>query len=280
VRIFTSAKAMRAFCQDARREGRRIAFVPTMGFLHEGHLALMREGRRSADLLTASIFVNPTQFNDPRDLQNYPRDEEGDLKKCALAGCDAVFMPSVEEMYPKGEATTVRVSGLTEGLCGASRPGHFDGVATVVSKLFLIVMPDLAVFGEKDYQQLAVIRRMTGDLHFGIEIVGYPTVREPDGLAMSSRNARLDPDSRARATALSRALFSARKAVQGGERDAGVLIAEAKAQILQANPERIDYLEIVHADSLKPLTQLDAPAVMALAVFFGGVRLIDNLRLI
>ncbi len=211
---------MSAWSRAARMRGERMAFVPTMGALHEGHVALLREGRRRGDKLVLSIFVNPTQFGPNEDLARYPRDLPGDLAKAAGAGTDVAFVPEAADMYPPGHQTVVEVRELARGLDGAFRPGHFAGVATVVAKLFNIVPPDLAIFGEKDFQQLAIVRRMVADLAMPIEIVGIPTVREPDGLAMSSRNAYLSPAERARALSLSRALFAARDRAAAGERDA------------------------------------------------------------
>ena len=211
---------MTAWSRAAHARGERIAFVPTMGALHAGHVALLAEGRRRADKLALSIFVNPTQFGPNEDLARYPRDLPGDLAKAAGAGTDVAFVPEASDIYPAGFQTTIEVRELARGLDGVFRPGHFAGVATVVAKLFNIVAPDLAIFGEKDFQQLAIVRRLVADLAMGIEIVGLPTVREPDGLAMSSRNAYLSPAERTRALSLSRALFAARDRAAAGERDA------------------------------------------------------------
>jgi pantoate--beta-alanine ligase len=255
-----------------------------MGALHAGHLSLARIARERADLVVVSIYVNPTQFDRRGDLETYPRDLDADLAALADHGVDVVLAPSDLEMYPDGFATRVTVDGLTAGLCGKSRPGHFAGVTTIVSKLFNLVRPHLAVFGEKDYQQLAVIRQMTRDLNFGVEIVGGPTVREPDGLAMSSRNLLLTDDQRRAARALSRALFEARDRFRRGEREAAALVGQARATI-EVHPElRIDYLEIVDPFSLAELPaddsgRLPEQAHMALAVFAGDTRLIDNIRL-
>ena len=271
---------MAAWSEAARRSDQRIAFVPTMGFLHEGHLSLLREGRRRADGLVLSIFVNPTQFGPAEDLARYPRDLDGDLAKAASTGTDAIFLPAAAAMYPPGYQTFVRVRDLEKGLCGDRRPEHFVGVATVVCKLFNIVRPHLALFGEKDFQQLAVIRRMARDLDLPLEIVGLPTVREPDGLAMSSRNKYLSPEERGRALALSRGLGEARRLFEAGERRVATLIAEA-ARIAAAEVTRLDYLELRDAETLAPFAgeQIDAPAVLAVAAFVGATRLIDNLRL-
>jgi pantoate--beta-alanine ligase len=269
---------MTAWSAAARARGERIVFVPTMGALHAGHVALAEEGRRRGQALVLSIFVNPTQFGPKEDLAKYPRDLPRDLALAAGAGVDVAFVPEAGDIYPPGFQTFVEVRELSQGLCGGRRPGHFVGVATVVAKLFLIVRPDLAIFGEKDFQQLAVVRRMSADLHLGVEVVGLPTVREPDGLAMSSRNAYLSPPDRARAAVLYRALDGARQAVAAGEGRAQVLIDEATALIAPA-VDRIDYVEIRDAEHLTPLATLDRPAVMLVAVFVGNTRLIDNLKL-
>jgi pantoate--beta-alanine ligase len=267
---------MRERAEDLRRDGRVIAVVPTMGALHDGHLSLLRAARARADVVILTIFVNPTQFGPSEDLARYPRDEAGDLAKARPTGLDLAFCPDAAAMYPAGAQTFVEVRELAGPLCGASRPGHFTGVATIVSKLFHITRPHLAFFGEKDYQQLAVIRRMTRDLDFGIEIVGVPIVREPDGLAMSSRNAYLSPDQRAQALALSRGLAAAEALVKAGERDAAALVAAARAPIEASPLARIDYVELRDADELTPIARLERPAVLAMAVFVGATRLIDN----
>lgn len=275
---FDTAREMQQWSLEQRRKGLRISFVPTMGYLHEGHLALMDEGLKHSDLLVVSIFVNPMQFNDPKDLDSYPMDEEGDLAKIRARGCAAVFFPKKEEIYPEGYRTKVFVEGLNGVLCGASRPGHFDGVSTICSKLFNIVLPDVTVFGSKDYQQLTVIRSLVRDLNFPIEVIGLETVREPDGLALSSRNARLREDERGEAVALSEALYRAGEAVKEGETDSALLIETARASISARAPSgRIDYIEVVDADTLEPVRTIDRPSVMALAVYFEKSRLIDNL---
>jgi len=247
-----------------------------MGALHAGHISLIEAARRDGTFVVVSIFVNPTQFGPNEDYTRYPRDEAGDLEKCRAAGADLVFIPTAEVMYASDAATTVHVARLTETLCGPCRPGHFDGVATVVTKLFNIVQPDRAYFGQKDAQQLAVIRRMTRDLNFPIEIVGCPTVREPDGLAMSSRNLLLSSDERRRAPALYRALCAARDRILRGERDSQVILAEMHGILATINPTRVDYVSIVDADSLQPVTRIDRPVLIALAVRLGATRLIDN----
>lgn len=270
--------AMAAWSDAARARGERIAFVPTMGFLHAGHTALMDEARRHGDRVVLSIFVNPLQFGPNEDLERYPRDLPGDLAKAAAHGVDVVFLPTPANMYPPGHQTTVQVHQLEQGLCGGSRPGHFVGVATVVCKLFNIVQPRVAVFGEKDYQQLAIIRQMVRDLDMPVEIVSLPTVREQDGLAMSSRNKYLLPDERQRATAISRALVSARAAWAAGERDSARLV-EGVVAGLKDEVTRLDYVELRDAQSLQPLAVVDRPAVIAVAAFVGRTRLIDNIRL-
>jgi len=272
-----SPEQMQQRALAARREGARIAFVPTMGYLHEGHLSLLREGRRRGDLLVLSIFVNPTQFGPNEDLASYPRDLERDLGLAREAGVDIVYLPDPESMYPTGFATWVEVeASLTDTLCGRSRPGHFRGVTTVVSKLFQIVQPDVALFGSKDFQQLAIIRRMTRDLNFPLEIVGMPIVREADGLAMSSRNVYLAPEQRQQALALHDGLRLARRMVAAGETRCDVLIDAVRARIAREPAAEIDYIQVCHAQTLADMTRADHHAVMLLAVRFGTTRLIDN----
>jgi pantoate--beta-alanine ligase len=270
----------RRWSERARLAGRRLALIPTMGYLHQGHLTLIAEGRARADVAVVSIFVNPMQFGPREDLARYPRDLQGDLEKSERAGAEMVFAPSVEEMYPEGFQTFVEVTQVSRGLCGDVRPGHFRGVATVVSKLFNVVRPHLAVFGEKDYQQLQVIRALNRDLGFGIEIVGVPTVREPDGLAMSSRNAYLSPDERARALSLSRGLGAARDLARQGVSDVDALKGAVWRE-LEGAAVRADYVEVVDATSLVPLSRYDParPARALVAGYVGQTRLIDNLAL-
>lgn len=263
----------------------RVGFVPTMGALHEGHLTLMRLAAQRCDHVITSIFVNPTQFGPNEDFDAYPRDLDADAALCASAGVELIFAPTAAEIYPEGASTIVRVEGMTDNLCGPHRPGHFQGVATVVTKLLIITTPDVAVFGQKDYQQLAIIRRLNKDLHLGVEIVGAPTIREPDGLAMSSRNRYLDATQRAQATTISKGLALAWAAWQDGLRDGNALEAIART-LLEALPDTsIDYVEAVHPDSLAPLKSGDdAGCTLAIAIRLGGqgqqrVRLIDNLRL-
>jgi len=274
--IIRDPKAMRARVEDLRRDGRKIAVVPTMGALHEGHLTLLRAARARADIVILTIFVNPTQFGPSEDLSRYPRDEAGDLAKARTCEIDLAFCPEASAMYPAGAQTFIEVRELQKPLCGASRPGHFAGVATIVTKLFNITKPHLAVFGEKDYQQLAIIRRMVRDLDLGVEIVGVPIVREADGLALSSRNMYLSAEQRASALALSKSLAAAEAAFKGGERNAEKLVATAKAQLDANAGVRIDYLELRDADELTTIETVTGRAVMAVAAFVGTTRLIDN----
>ena len=262
----------------------RVAFVPTMGALHEGHLALVREGRKLVGddgTVMASIFVNPTQFGPNEDFVRYPRDLDGDQTKLASAGCDLLFAPEARVMYPEGERTRVRVDGLTSGLCGPFRPGHFEGVATVVAKLFSIVGEAYAIFGKKDYQQLAVLRRLATDLFFPVNVVGHPIVREKGGLAMSSRNAYLSPEERERALALSRGLRAAYAAFSGGERRAGTLVDLVQKEV-EAAADTIDYVAATDADSLvafDPEASVGDRALLAIACRVGKTRLLDNVVL-
>jgi pantoate--beta-alanine ligase len=283
--LFTDPAAWQARCGEARDAGARLALVPTMGFLHDGHRSLLREARRRADqggkrgLALATIFVNPTQFGPTEDLSRYPRDLAGDLATCGEAGIDAVLAPPDPAlMFGPGHQTWVDVERASQGLCGASRPGHFRGVATVVAKLLNLTRPHLALFGEKDWQQLAVIRAMVGDLAFGVEIVGMPIVREADGLARSSRNAYLRPEQREAALALSRALREAGEAVAAGRRQATALVAAARRR-LEAAGARVDYVEVVHPQTLQPVAEAAPGSVLLLAAFVGTTRLIDNLVL-
>jgi pantoate--beta-alanine ligase len=276
VQIYSDAREMRIRAEDLRRDGKRIALVPTMGALHAGHVALLEEGRRRSDVLMASIFVNPLQFGPGEDLARYPRDLEGDLDKARGARCDYVFVPESQSMYPPGFQTSVMVKEISQGLCGDKRPGHFEGVATVVTKLFHIALPHVAIFGEKDYQQLAVIRRLVRDLDLDVEIVGVPILREPDGLAMSSRNAYLTPAERQEALVLSRALARVEELFRAGERSPARLVEAARGVIATAASARIDYVEVRDAENLEPVATIDRPVVMALGVFVGKTRLLDN----
>lgn len=261
-----------------RREEKTVGFVPTMGALHEGHLALVKEARQRCDIVVVSIFVNPTQFNERSDLQKYPRDLTTDAALLAECGVDHLFAPDVEEIYPPGFSTYVNVEGLTDSLEGASRPGHFRGVATVIAILFNTVRPDLAFFGQKDAQQLAVIKRLTTDLGFETEIVVVRTVREGSGLAMSSRNALLSDEQRNKAVVIIDALRSAKLAFKNGERDASGLIRIVKDRIAAEPLARLDYVAVVERDSLQPIEKIgEDEALILTAVYFGDIRLIDNL---
>lgn len=279
-RVITPIADLRREVHIARSHSRRVGFVPTMGYLHRGHVSLLEEARRQCDLVVLSIFVNPTQFGPNEDFERYPRDLKSDLAHANSAGVDIVFCPEREALYPEGYQTFVEVRELERGLCGERRPGHFVGVATIVLKLFNIVQPHVAFFGEKDYQQLQVIRRMVRDLDLEVAVVGLPIVRDPDGLALSSRNAYLSPEERSRGLALSRALFAVQDRLHAGERESAVLLDTA-TRILKAEPDvRLDYLELRHAESLAPVTgRIEQPAVLAVAAFVGKTRLIDNVLL-
>lgn len=274
--IIKTPEEMRAHSGAVRAKGGRVGFVPTMGALHEGHLALVDYARERCDEMVVSIFVNPLQFDREDDLSGYPRTWQADLDLCTAHGVDAIYYPNANAMYPAGFLTKVSVAEMTQGLCGAHRAGHFDGVTTVVLKLFNAVQPDLAVFGEKDFQQLSVIKRMARDLDLGVEVVGHPTVRETDGLALSSRNVHLSPQERQNALCLWRGLNKAMEMARGGEKSAAKLRDAALAEIEAVPEARLEYLEVVDADSLEPLTEINRPARMALAVWMGETRLIDN----
>jgi len=279
MKILTTIAETRAACGAARMEGKHLGLVPTMGALHEGHLSLMRAAKAQCDVVAASIFVNPTQFGPKEDLAKYPRDLQRDSALLQQEGVEFVFVPSVEEMYPAGAVTWVTVEGMSAKLCGRSRPGHFRGVTTVVAKLFHIIEPDVAFFGQKDAAQAAIIRRMVRDLNFPVEIVVCPIVREPDGLAMSSRNSYLDPGQRKAAQVLHRALMSMQNLFDKGERRAEKLIAAGKQIFAQEPSVRLDYFEIVDPESLDPVDQISDHALVAVAAFVGTTRLIDNLLL-
>lgn len=274
-----SVKEMKALVRDWRAAGRTIGFVPTMGFLHEGHLSLVRASRSRCDVTLVSVFVNPAQFGPREDFQRYPRDLGRDAALLQSEGVDVLFAPLAADIYPPGYRTWVEVHGLQDRLCGASRPGHFRGVATVVLKLFNIVRPDVAFFGAKDAQQALLIRRMAADLDLDIEIVTCPIVREADGLAMSSRNSYLSSDERKAARALSRSLRWAEAEVAAGERDAKRLEAGVRARLAEESLVRIDYVEAVDPESLEPVDVLQGPVLLALAAFVGSTRLIDNVVL-
>jgi pantoate--beta-alanine ligase len=278
--IIRHVKEMQAWADAARREGKRIGFVPTMGALHEGHLSLMRRAQTDCGYVVVTIFVNPTQFPPGEDFERYPRDLEGDVRLAGTVGVDLIFAPPVSEVYPPGDCTFVEVTGpLVECLCGPHRPGHFRGVTTVCAKLFNIVGADKAYFGEKDYQQLLVVRQMVRDLHFPLEIVPVPTVRERDGLAMSSRNRYLSAEERKAATVLSRALFAAEEKVKAGELDVPGLLAVVKEVIGSEPLVRLQYAELRDAETLAELRRVDRRAVLAVAAFVGTARLIDSVVL-
>ena len=276
---FSSPENLHTWCLQQKQLGRVIGLVPTMGFLHEGHLSLIREARKQCDIVIVSIFVNPTQFGPNEDYETYPRDEEADLAKCRAEGVDAVFTPAPSDMYPQDASTWVEETVIEKGYCGAERPIHFRGVCTVVAKLFNIVLPDVAVFGQKDFQQVAVLRRMVRDLNYGIKIVRAPIIREPDGLARSSRNTYLSADDRVTALSLSHALFDAKSAVDAGERSAAKLEEHARTTVT-AQGWIPDYINVVDAETLMPLeTVLPGASAMLLACRKNGLRLIDNILL-
>ena len=278
MRIVRTVTELRAVVAGWRTAGKRVALVPTMGALHAGHLALIAAGHRRAERVIATIFVNPKQFAAHEDLDRYPRQEAADAAALDATGCDLLFAPGATEMYPPGFATTVSVAGVTADLDGAARPGHFDGVATVVAKLLNQAGADVAIFGEKDYQQLLTIRRLARDLDIPTDIVGHPTIREADGLALSSRNAYLTADERARAVALPRALTAAKGAIEAG-RSVAAALAEAVATLTAAGFGPIDYVELRDAETLAPLTVLDRPGRLLAAARLGSTRLIDNIGL-
>ncbi len=278
MQIIRQLSALRERTKLIRESGRTLALVPTMGALHAGHMSLVELARRQADDVIVSIFVNPKQFGPTEDLDKYPRSEEADAARLAESGVTALWMPSVSEVYPDGFATSVKVAKLGELWCGAARPGHFEGVATVVAKLFNQVCPDIAVFGEKDWQQLAIIRRMARDLDMAVEIIGMPIVRDTDGLALSSRNAYLSAADREAALTLPRALSGAARDIGNGA-DVEATLADAKAQLLAAGFTQVDYFALVDAATLEPLATLDRTGRLLAAARIGGTRLIDNIAL-
>jgi pantoate--beta-alanine ligase len=279
MRVAERIAEVRAAVREARERGTCVRFVPTMGALHEGHASLIRAARADGGLVAVSIFVNPTQFGPREDLAKYPRPRERDLELCRREGVDLVFLPTVEEMYPAGFATTVHVAGMSETMCGRFRPGHFDGVCTVVAKFLEIVEPDTAYFGEKDAQQLAIVRRMAADLNLAVEIRGCPIVREPDGIAMSSRNAYLSPAERRQALALSAALAEARRAILTGERDAARVAAAVRQRLEAADGVTLEYAVAVDPDTLADLERIGDRVLVAVAARVGATRLIDNVVL-
>ncbi len=280
ITIFRQVDEVHRWTRQLAQNNQTLALVPTMGFLHQGHVSLMLEGRRRADVLAASIFVNPTQFGPNEDFSRYPRDFDGDIAKCVQAGCSVVFAPEPAAMYPPGAETSVSVERTSQGLCGDRRPGHFKGVATVVTKLLALFRPHVALFGEKDFQQLQVIRALNRDLNLGVDVVGMPIIREPDGLAMSSRNTYLSPDERQRALTIIHSLRGAQQAVKEGETSAAALIQQCRDALAKAEL-REDYVEIREADTLAPVERLDLKnkARLFIACFAGPTRLIDNVSL-
>lgn len=276
MRIIEHIREMQSWSETERRKGKRIVFVPTMGFLHEAHLNLVREGRKRGGRLVVSVFVNPTQFAPHEDYTAYPRDLERDQRLLENEGVDVLFHPPVGEVYPKGYQTHVEVERLAPLLCGAFRPGHFRGVATVVAKLFNIVRPHVVIFGSKDHQQLQIVRRMVEDLNFNVEVVGHPIVREKDGLAMSSRNAYLNQKERQAALSLYHSLKKAESLVRQGERKSERIIDAVRAEIGKEPLARVEYVQLLHPDSLEEVKKVESEALLALAVRIGKARLIDN----
>jgi pantoate--beta-alanine ligase len=276
MRIVSEIEEMREITSQARREGKRVVLVPTMGYLHEGHVALLKRGRELGDLLVMSIFVNPIQFGPSEDFATYPSDIEGDMKEAERAGVDVVFKPDQEAFYPEGFQTFVEVRRLQKNLCGLFRPGHFVGVATVVLKLFNIVLPNVAVFGEKDYQQLAVVRQMVSDLHLDVEVVGHPIVREPDGLAMSSRNSYLTSDERESALSIHQALRRGRELFESGEREAAIVIDGMKEVLSREPIVAVEYVKVCDCETLDDINEMRDRTLLAVAARIGRTRLIDN----
>ena len=274
--IVEQIHGMQSWSETERRSGKRIVLVPTMGFLHEGHLSLVRDGRKRGEQLVVSIFVNPAQFAPEEDYQSYPRDLERDRKLLDMEKVDLLFRPSAEEMYPKGYQTHVEVEKLSPLLCGASRPGHFRGVATVVAKLFNIVRPHVAIFGSKDYQQLQIVRRVVKDLSFDVEVVAHPTVREGDSLAMSSRNIYLSQDERRAAQSLYRSLLKAQSMFRKGERKREQILCSVRNELDKEPLVQVEYVELCDPDSLEKIERIENEALLALAVKIGKARLIDN----
>ncbi|QAR33272.1 pantoate--beta-alanine ligase [Geovibrio thiophilus] len=276
MKIITKISESREEINIFRCVGKRIGFVPTMGYLHEGHLSLVKKCREENDIVVVSIFVNPTQFGAGEDFERYPKDMKNDTDMLQKAGVDFLFAPSAEEMYPTGSSTTISVSGVSDGLCGSSRPGHFDGVALVVTKLLNIIMPNKAYFGMKDYQQLQVIKRFVTDLNMNTKIIGMPIVREADGLAMSSRNVYLNSEERKSALCLSRSFALVHEAIEGGETEVSEVKHIVESFIKDHPHTRIDYAQFVDPETLKPVKDLSRDFLLALAVYVGKTRLIDN----
>jgi pantoate--beta-alanine ligase len=276
MKIIESAKAMQALSESLRKQGKIVTFVPTMGYFHEGHLNLMREARKRGDCVVISIYVNPTQFGPNEDFEQYPRDFERDRAMAESVGVDVIYYPSNQEMYPPNYQTYVTVEGVTDNLCGLSRPVHFRGVATVCAKLFNAVKPHITVFGKKDFQQLVTIKRMVLDLNMDLDVIGMATTREPDGLAMSSRNIYLSAEERISALSLSRSLKMAKELFEQRERDAAKIIGKVKSRIESHPYTKIDYVQICDVTTMRDVARLDGECVMALAVRVGKTRLIDN----
>lgn len=276
MRSIRKLSEMKGYVRSARAEEKSLGLVPTMGYFHDGHLSLIRAARSENDLVVVSLFVNPTQFGPNEDFDSYPRDLNRDVELVLAEGVDVLFIPDKEEMYPEGEATRITVVGLSEKLCGASRPGHFQGVATVVAKLFNIVRPHRAYFGAKDYQQTVIIRKMAADLHFDLDVVILPTVREEDGLAMSSRNVYLTADERKAARCLKEALDQADQRIRGGERNADRIRGGIRERIGREPLTRIDYVSVSESATLTEVSVIEGEVLIALAVFVGSTRLIDN----
>ncbi|MGI5911244.1 MAG: pantoate--beta-alanine ligase [Syntrophomonadaceae bacterium] len=278
MRIIDNIKEMQNYSQNERRQGKEIGLVPTMGYLHDGHMALVKTARKMCDLVVVSIFVNPIQFGQGEDFEEYPRDLNRDCNLLENAGVDIVFAPSAQEMYPRDYSSSVEVRGtIGERMCGASRPGHFNGVTTVCTKLFHVCLPVKAFFGQKDMQQLMIIKKMVKELNFPLEIVGVPIVREHDGLALSSRNVYLNPNERQQALILNKSLLMAQEQIIKGERDVNRLLDSIKEMILKSPQAKIDYIEILNAEDLTPIEKVNGKVLVALAVKFGKTRLIDNL---
>ncbi|MEW5705553.1 MAG: pantoate--beta-alanine ligase [Actinomycetota bacterium] len=273
---FNTIAELRKALKAERSKGKTTAFVPTMGYFHDGHLTLMREAKKRADCVVVSIFVNPTQFGPNEDLDKYPRNLERDRSLAAKVGVDFIFIPTVDEIYPKGYSTYIDVEGITNALCGRQRPGHFRGVATVVTKLLNIVQPDIALFGEKDWQQLIVIKRLVSDLNMDVEIIGIPTVREPDGLAMSSRNSYLSAKERSAALVISKSLTLAANMVDRGEASASKIASALKELIEKEKAVKLEYLEICDPETFAPVEEIKADTLVAIAAWVGKARLIDN----
>lgn len=276
MQIIRRVSEMQAWSEVQRQAGKKVAFVPTMGFLHEGHLSLIREAKKCCDVVVVSIFVNPLQFNQQADFAAYPRNDEQDQRFLRELGTDVLFNPDASEMYPDGFQAAVEIDKVSQPLCGAYRPGHFRGVTTVVAKLFNMVKPHVAVFGEKDFQQCVVIKRMVKDLNFDLEILAMPTIREPDGLAMSSRNARLSPAEHQTSLCVSRALNKADELVSQGERQAATILQVVQEIISQEKGTRLEYASLCNPDTLEEVTEVTQPTLLAIAAWVGDVRLIDN----